>query len=134
MSVVKIMYKISHNQMKALDDSIEKWREIAYENGVDYANKNCSLCQFNKMCDNCIVKHETGNKHCEDTPYVVWTKHHENKHCHYYSPRKSECEECTEIAIEEYNFLIDLKSKCEVSKYKSILEPIAMFIRNLIYI
>lgn len=134
MSVVKIMHKISHNQMKALDDSIEKWREIAYENGVDYANKNCSLCQLNKVCDNCIIQHEIGNKHCHNTPYQVWTNHHVSEHYKVYAPRKCECEQCTEIAIEEYNFLVNLKSKCEVDICKSIIEPIIIFIRNIIYI
>ena len=120
--------------MRALDGSIEKWRKVAYENGIDNANNNCPLCQFNKMCDNCIVKHEVGNKHCHNTPYQVWISHHNNEHSKYYEPRKCECTQCTEIAIGEYNFLSDLKLKCEVSTYKSILEPFAMFVRNIIYI
>ena len=127
------MYRISQNQMRALDGSIEKWRKVAYENGTDDANNNCPLCQFNMMCNNCIINRVTGSKHCKDTPYIDWGKHHSNEHC-IYSSRKCTCEQCTELAIEEYNFLSNIKLKCEVSTYKSILEPFAMFIRNIIYI
>ena len=128
------MHKISQNQMKALEGSIEKWRKVAYDNGFDNDMADCPLCQFNEMCINCIIKHETGCKHCNNTPYQKWTRHYRNKHCGIYSNHECICKQCTEIAIEEYNFLVDLKSKCEVSTYKSILEPFIMFIHNLIYI
>ena len=119
--------------MRALNDSIEKWRKVAYHGERDNGGDNCPLCQFNKMCNNCIINRVTGSKHCKDTPYIDWNKHHSSEHCTY-SYRKCTCEQCTEFAIEEYNFLSNLKSKCKVSTYKSILEPFAMFIRNLFYL
>lgn len=61
--------------LKALQGSIEKWRRIVEERGVDKGTKNCPLCQlfYKDICTGCPVSEHTGYAWCEDTPYPEWT-------------------------------------------------------------
>jgi len=62
------------SQLKALDESIEKWRGIVA--GVAYYTGNqCPLCDYNNEydngCESCIITHITGKTLCLNTPYYA---------------------------------------------------------------
>ena len=137
------MHKISKEQMRALDGSIEKWNQIRNRQEVDRGRSNCPLCQlYNnskqyEQCKRCVVYLDTGARFCEKSPYEAWLNHYKLFHSNTTTikyGRKSECPECDILANDEYEFLKDLKTRCEVSTYKSIIEPFIIFIRNIIYI
>jgi hypothetical protein len=66
---------------KALEGSITKWEAIVDGTGVDRGSGNCPLCQefldgpgttLSTECVGCPVAQNTGQKHCEGTPYRDW--------------------------------------------------------------
>ena len=135
------MYKISKEQMRALDGSIEKWNLICNQHGLDQGRTNYPLCQLNiadRQCEQCIVYLETGEHFCRETPYEVWIKHHRKHHRNFHLSHKiyksCECPECNILANDEYKFLKDLKTRCVVTWWKTYTDPIIVFIRNIICI
>lgn len=134
------MYKISKEQMQALDGSIEKWDQICNQNGIDNGRNDCSLCQIdntNRRCEQCIIYLDTGGRFCEKSPYEAWVDHHTQFHSNYMITRvrkSCECPECYILANEEYEYLKDLKTRCVVAWWKTYTNPIMAFIYNIIYI
>lgn len=118
--------------MVALNSAIEHWDNIVQETDIDRGRRSCPLCILNgSKCAACIIAHVHGED-CSGTPYTQWVHHHENAHCSssvYYSVK---CDTCYERAIDEYNFLKELKSKCKVSKLQTTVEPISRFVINII--
>lgn len=60
---------------KALEESIEKWRQIERGEMVDWGPRNCSLCmEYFKAtgCRGCPVRKATGRNFCVGTPYKNW--------------------------------------------------------------
>lgn len=114
--------------------SIEKWRKIAYEDGVDNGGKNCPLCQlfiykYRTGCGGCPVCVKTGLTECHGTPYIQWdAMFDEMPYC--VPARISELPEedqdkAKQCAIEEMNFLISLLSDYDDADSPSIgaIEP-----------
>ncbi len=106
--------------------SVEKWREIAFEGGVDEGVINCPLCQmfyFQKQagfCINCPVALKTGKKVCTGTPYTEWEAHVRGAHgtLMFF---KVQCPECKKLAVAEMEFLKSLlpsDDKCYACKGK----------------
>ena len=66
--------------LTALQESIEKWRQIERGEMMDLGCENCSLCnEFHHdesgqllKCRGCPVKARTGQTYCDDTPYPSW--------------------------------------------------------------
>jgi hypothetical protein len=69
---------MSPQTLEALKGSIEKWRKIVEEGGVDQGDRNCPLCKlFNRCregggCAGCPVDDASIGKGCNNTPYEEW--------------------------------------------------------------
>jgi len=102
--------KLSKRAEKALSGSIKKWTKIVNGTGVDKGIANCPLCKLyhNNDCVSCPVRRYTGHIFCRSTPYISWTKHHnETKFNHFGNMQCcSECPKCKKLARKELNFLI----------------------------
>jgi hypothetical protein len=61
-------------EITALEESIEKWRQVERGEMPDMGKENCSLCmEFVKdSCIRCPVNRYTGASYCTNTPYRVW--------------------------------------------------------------
>lgn len=100
--------------LKALEGSIEKWRQIAYENGKDYGTENCPLCKMffingSRDCTGCPVRDKTGRMLCHGSPYEAWAYSHKK---HIPSVKK-------QLAVAELKFLRSLRpSKKRARKAK----------------
>ena len=107
---------------KALEESIQKWHAIVYDDGIDDACDNCALCQLDRdrttvdeeldYCTSCIVYEATGCEYCEQTPYIPWARHHRNKHQSAW-PSFVKCDTCRELAEAELKFLKSLREPCQ---------------------
>jgi len=112
--------------LKALKDSIKKWKKIIDGTGGDEGSWNCPLCKIfdgsfwlwkrrNRnwrnqkwnLCVGCPVKEKTGLVNCYGSPYDEWVEHHQKSH-NWWLPFSVECEVCKEIAIKELEFLKSL--------------------------
>ncbi len=96
--------------LEALQGSIKKWENIRFEGGEDRGGINCPLCLLFLFCDLCPVMIKTGRPQCEDTPYITWVNHHDNKHDHqgYNKSKICLCPTCKKIATQEIKFLKSL--------------------------
>ena len=58
----------------ALEESIEKWKQIERGEMPDLGPENCGLCvEFHdRSCEGCPVFEATGIAGCGGTPYVEW--------------------------------------------------------------
>lgn len=100
--------------LKALDESIEKWRKIATGRGENKGAKNCALCQlFNYVCQGgCPVMLYTGRSSCEKTPYYTFVKYCDSKG-YFISGEVVLDDTSAELALVEMNFLILVKKHYE---------------------
>lgn len=106
------MYKISIDQYKALSGSIEKWSDIVDETGTDKGFKNCPLCIYHaRACKNCIVQVDSNKSYCGGTPYDDIIKF---KHVNYKKFNLSGTHEYIKLAQAELNYLLNLRSRCEI--------------------
>jgi hypothetical protein len=57
--------------LEAIKGSVYKWRDIAWQDGVDGGPSDCPLCKlfFHLGCEGCPIYEKTGNKRCVGTPY-----------------------------------------------------------------
>lgn len=66
--------------LRALKDSIEKWRQIERGEMADLASDNCMLCQKFTVgagsCRGCPVMERSGCDGCRGTPYTNWVLAH----------------------------------------------------------
>ena len=69
--------------LKALEDTIEKWKKIAAGEEPDMGTLDCPLCKLfytdeieasDCECVGCPVYEKTGEEYCCNTPYVMWIK------------------------------------------------------------
>lgn len=102
------------NTEEALEESIQKWVDIAEGEGEDRAAMNCALCEkflAKSECEGCPVMKKTGKPSCVDSPFRLWIKHHRGNHSAVFGPfkRYEGCSVCTEIAREEVRFLKSLR-------------------------
>lgn len=110
---------ISKRAMKALEGSIEKWRKIDEEGGMDAGTENCPLCELYFIiwngCERCPIKMKTTKKECIGTPHPKWCDHQKKVHnISVKAGKVSDCSTCTRLARAELKFLRDLKDECEV--------------------
>lgn len=61
-------------KIQAIIRSIEKWHDIAFNNGEDVGFDNCALCAIYlpKDCAGCPVRIQTRKPFCKKSPYVSW--------------------------------------------------------------
>jgi hypothetical protein len=90
--------------LEALLGSIEKWRKIAYENGIDAGDENCPLCQT-FSCGECIINANTPDCMYCNYIYGKWSDHQYNEHDGNHHYQHVQCDECKRLAIAEYKFL-----------------------------
>ena len=57
-------------QLKTLDENIKKWQVVVYDK---IFTKECSLCDENNDCNDCIICQVTGVDHCLGTPFYGTT-------------------------------------------------------------
>lgn len=101
--------------LTALKGSIEKWKDIRFNEGKDDGTENCPLCKLyytewddDKLCVGCPVSEKTGEDSCSSTPYTDWKQHHVAAHNNYQYPFSCLCSTCREIAADEIKFLESL--------------------------
>jgi hypothetical protein len=90
--------------LEALKGSIEKWRKIVEEGGVDEGWENCPLCAlfFRNGCVDCPVSDATRMVSCDGSPYEEW-----NAQCHL-TGRKADTPKKLAAARAELEFLRSL--------------------------
>jgi hypothetical protein len=79
------MIKWDDKTIEALKGSIEKWRRIREEDGIDNGSRDCPLCDIywkevdlendeniEVRCFFCPVYESTGQHACEGSPYKKW--------------------------------------------------------------
>lgn len=105
---------LSKRQIKALDGSIKKWRDIVDRAGIDNGGNNCPCCKLyhNNHCVLCPIKIYTGYKYCLGTPYYDFA---------YNSVVN---EKSKKLAQAELDFLIEVKQHFERVKNKNKPERI----------
>ena len=65
--------------LKAIDGSIQKWKNIVYHGGVDAGSGNCPLCHlfYKDNCEKdtllCPIYEKTKNAFCDFTQYTNWS-------------------------------------------------------------
>jgi len=98
--------------------SIEKWKDIRENKGVDNGRYNCALCHtYNREdeekelnCIGCPVYRITGKKYCIETPYGQFDDH--TRKCGECSPEYGEyCTVGREIADEMVCLLENIYSE-----------------------
>ena len=61
-----------------LELSIQKWRDIVDEKGIDESGENCALCETVKddmgSCQNCVIAQAVNDEGCQSTPYYDYCK------------------------------------------------------------
>lgn len=96
---------------EALEGSIKKWENIAYNGAENQGSDDCALCDLYNtghipICSGCPIKLVAGNPYCIGTPYSKWINHqlyvHRNAHTVM-------CEKCVQIAEKEIDFLKSLR-------------------------
>ena len=114
------------NELEANWESIQKWINVAFFNGLDKGGSNCPLCQYHNKeydrCKTCIVAYTIDNTGCRDTPFWDWADHHLK--CHSSSPwlLKVECPECQRLALKEVDFLYECYIKSGGTKLLELPE------------
>lgn len=102
--------------LKALQQSITKWQEIATGSGIDYGHDNCDLCQLflEQGCIGCPVE-KAAYRECGQTPYREWAtlqvpdiKFHRPLGDSYIPGRQAMTDKAKEIARRETEFLQSL--------------------------
>ncbi len=101
--------------LKALEGSIEKWRLIAYEGGVDKGADNCPLCTLyirgeRWSCSGCPVALRVSKTGCDGTPYIVWAQHRLRWHSFILGSIVT-CPTCKTHAVAELKFLRSLRPR-----------------------
>ena len=100
--------------LKALEGSIEKWRDIVAGDGEDKGPRNCALCQlFLEMgaktdCSDCPVGKAVDDLTVNCSPqYDAWSEHYLDDHGG--KARRINCPECERLARAELKFLEGLR-------------------------
>jgi len=69
-------YLAAGHNVKLIDESIDKWKDIVYHGGHDYGATDCALCnEYNtdgNDCVGCPIYKQTGKLHCGKAPYIDW--------------------------------------------------------------
>lgn len=112
------MYRISIDEMKALEGSIAKWQDIMDGKGEDRGCSNCPLCQLAEQlaspetdqCEICIICIDTEADGCQNTPYLKYSVHRRLEH--WGQNPDILCSTCKELACAERDYLIKLKQRC----------------------
>ena len=99
--------------LKAIQDSVKKWRKVAYKRGVEKGMDTCPLCRIfddGWYCKGCPVAIVTGDWGCRYTPYEMWSKHLREEHSGLRRRQvQSNCAECLRLAEAELAFVMELE-------------------------
>ena len=111
---------MNKEELKALKESIEKWRCIYEEDGFDDGCDNCPLCQLadltdedSTICETCIIYKKTKTKECKNTPFEKWDKYWDSCDVDVGTGRFVETKKEKQMALKELNFLKSLLPKKE---------------------
>lgn len=111
--VVEIELPMPEATEIALQDSIDKWRQIVAGTETDEGTENCALCRKfhadytgldEECCVGCPVMAATGEKTCQNSPHIAWCEH--TAECEHEDT--DTCNECLRLALAELNFLVGL--------------------------
>ena len=101
----------------ALDQEIYLWKKIVDGVDCDEGTSNSPLCKlfFINKCVDCPIRETTGSRDCMRTRYDKWCKHHKEAHATDITITplgvRSNCEDCTRIAIRHRKFLMAIRSR-----------------------
>lgn len=59
-------------QLRALEQSIEKWKKVVFEGKEEKGRYDCECCMVFDDCFNCPIHEYTGRPGCYNTPYIKW--------------------------------------------------------------
>lgn len=64
-------------QLRAIDMSIDKWKQIVYHGAQELGRFDCECCTryINALCINCPIYEFGGDPGCKQTPYYDWAKY-----------------------------------------------------------
>ncbi len=102
--------------LKALKQSIQKWKKVVDGSGCDNGSENCALCErfgagtCELLGEQCPVRKAIGKKDCRGTPFIAWQCHHKTKHNITDFPYRvqTKCKTCVTLAEKELEFLKSL--------------------------
>lgn len=96
------------NKIKIMENSVNKWNRIIYENGSDGGVLDCPPCRifYFMFCIGCPIAEYTGYKFCKGSPYGRWYWHQLNEHDKL--RKKIYCPECEKLAIEMRDFMQEI--------------------------
>ena len=99
--------------LRALKQSIKKWKRIVARIGKDHGWTDCALCELGEGCRGCPVNKDGKHSACDNTPYEQWYNHHAIIHpdSHLSDGYKIECKICERHAKAELAFLQSLLPK-----------------------
>lgn len=122
-----------HEQtLVALKGSILKWEAIVAGHGEDMGIDNCPLCKMfeqefdpdgemdidgvptdDNCCCGCPVANESNFTGCQDTPYIAWAAHQNEKHSGpiFLRAVHPDCPDCRPLAQAELDYLKSLLPK-----------------------
>ena len=105
--------------------SIQKWKDIVNETGIDVREDNCALCEASVICGRCVIFQHTGVAHCIGTPYIIWFKH--MRYCHYDVCVSTDqllihCDKCRQLALNMLEYLENIKKEwyCEIRENNGV--------------
>lgn len=96
------------NNITIMESSVAKWDRIINKKGSDGGILDCPPCRiyYWLVCLGCPIAQHSGKKFCKGTPYVDWYWHQVNVHGKMF--RKVYCEECTRLAIDMRDYMIEI--------------------------
>ena len=87
---------------------MRKWNRIIAGKGSDGGVLDCPPCRlfYILVCIGCPIAEYTGKKFCRGSPYGRWYWHQNDDHG--YMIKKVRCPECTRLATEMRDFMVEI--------------------------
>lgn len=96
------------NKISIMEASVRKWDRIIAGKSSDGGVLDCPPCRifYILVCTGCPIAEYTGKKFCKGSPYGRWYWHQNDDHG--YMIKKVRCPECTRLATEMRDFMVEI--------------------------
>lgn len=96
------------NKISIMEASVRKWDRIIAGKSSDGGVLDCPPCRifYILVCTGCPIAEYTGKKFCKGSPYGRWYWHQNDDHG--YMIKKVRCTECTRLATEMRDFMVEI--------------------------
>ena len=96
------------NKISIMEASVRKWDRIIAGKSSDGGVLDCPPCRlfYILVCTGCPIAAYTGKKFCRGSPYGRWYWHQNDDHG--YLIKKVYCEECTRLATDMRDFMVEI--------------------------